>query len=48
MKSDKCCIAACKHEGTIVYYNKILCDKHWDKLSKETPDKLKGILGIKK
>ena len=48
MNQDICCIKNCKRECAIIYLNKSLCDKHWDKLSNETPDKMKEILGIKK
>lgn len=44
---DRCCYKVCKEQAAIIYFGKSLCNKHWDKLSKETPEELKKLLNIK-
>lgn len=45
--SDKCVFKKCKQIGTIIYFDKQLCDKHWDKICEMDTKKGKELLGIK-
>jgi len=43
-----CWFKKCKDKVEITYFGKPLCDKHWEKLSNESPDKMKEILGVRR
>lgn len=47
MSEEICCFKGCKNKIDIIYYGKLLCDKHWSEMSNKTPIETRRILGIK-
>jgi hypothetical protein len=44
---EKCSVDGCKNDSDVGYYDKFLCEKHWNKFADYPSDKIKEILKIK-